>query len=131
MNIKKNVMVAVGFKWSGRILAMLLFLFWGAFFLEHLTKWFLCPIESLPPLSVWVSQTLHLVMLIGLAMMLKWEKLGALVMVIGTTAFFSTIGYRGFPFIALINLLPIGFFSGCWLISYSCRDERSKQDNKR
>ena len=123
-------MVSTVFKWLGRILAALLFLFWGAFFLKHLSEWFLHPGENFPPLSVWVSQAFHFVMLIGLAMMLKWEKLGALVTVIGTASFFSSIGCRGFPLIALINLLPIGCLSGHWLISCSRRDERSKQDNK-
>ena len=117
-------------RWIGRIFSILLLLFWGAFFLEHLIEWFLHPAEGIPPLPVWVGQTLHLLMLIGLAMMLRWEKPGALVTVIGTVGFFSSIGCRGFPYIALINLLPVGFFSGHWLISYSRRSRCRKQDNE-
>ena len=58
-------------RWLGRGLALLLFLFWGAFFVEHLAEWFSHPQAAPPPLRAWVAQGLHLVMLIGLALMLR------------------------------------------------------------
>ena len=97
------------FKWTGRLFASLLFLFWGAFFIEHLLEWFMHPDQGLPPAWVWLSQFLHLTMIIGLAMMVRWDRLGAIITIIGTVVFFSSIGYHGFPFIALLNVIPIGF----------------------
>ena len=35
--------------WTGRLLALGLFLFWGAFFVEHLKQWFLHPVNGFPP----------------------------------------------------------------------------------
>src|SRR5262249_46623303 len=80
----RSEVIAVAFRWLGRTLALLLFLFWGAFFLEHLAEWFLGP-QGAPPLRVWVSQVLHLGMVVGLALMLRWDRLGALVTVLATT----------------------------------------------
>ena len=103
-------------KWGGRLAALLLFLFWGAFFIEHLTGWFLSGgSRSLPP-QVWVGQILHFAMLAGLGMMLKWDKPGALVMAISTAAFFAWIHPHTFPLIALINLVPVGCFAVYWLV---------------
>jgi hypothetical protein len=106
------------FKWFGRISAVLLFLFWGAFWIEHLTGWFISPKNEWPPVSVWVGMVFHTMMLIGLALMVKWDKLGTLILVLGTVAFFTTIHFTRFPFIAFLNAIPIVFFSGYWLIVY-------------
>ena len=106
--------VAVAFRWLGRTLALLLLLFWGAFFLGHLSEWFLNAQGPLPPTRVWISQVLHLGMLVGLALMLRWDRLGAIVTALGTTAFFASIGMHSFPFIALLNLLPIACFIASW-----------------
>ena len=81
--------------------------------MEHLAEWFLGP-QGAPPLRVWVGQGLHLVMLVGLALMLRWDRLGAVVTVLGTTAFFASIGFRGVPWFALINVLPIACFAVAW-----------------
>ncbi len=116
MNIEGNMNVAAGCKWVARILAAILFLFWGAFFVEHLGEWFLQSEQGFPPVSVWIGQALHFVILLGLGMMLNWDRLGSLVTIVGTVAFFSAIGYRGFPFIALLNLLPIGLFGVYWYL---------------
>ncbi len=110
--------VALIFLWIARIFALLIFLFWGAFFCEHLFEWFLHSKDGLPPVSVWFSMVLHLVMLIGLVIMLKWDRLGAFITILGTVAFFLSIGYHGFPFIAMINILPILSLSIYWLINY-------------
>ena len=102
-------------KWTGRALSLLLLLFWGAFFVEHLSEWFLRPDGRYPPPWVWRQQCFHFVMLAGLALMLKWDKAGTAVMAAGTVAFFGFIGFRGFPYIALLNLLPVAFFAVYWL----------------
>jgi len=102
-------------RWSGRATALLLLLFWGAFFVEHLTEWFLRADGRYPPAWVWGQQFCHFVMLVGLGMMVRWEKLGAVVLLVATVAFFAGIHPNTFPWIALINLVPIGCFGIYWL----------------
>ena len=113
---------AKSFKWIGLTISVLLFLFWGAFFLSHLFEWFLNSERESPPMPIWISMAFHQVMLIGLAITIKWDKLGVLITLIGTIAFFSSIGYRGFPYIALLNGVPLIFLGMYWLISVS-RDD--------
>ncbi len=115
-----KVFIAAG-KWGGRLTALLLLLFWGMFFVEHLSEWFLRGDGRYPPAWVSVHELFHFVMLAGLAMMLKWEKAGALVMIIATVAFFGGIGFHGFPWIALINLAPVGCFGIAWLAEWRLR----------
>jgi hypothetical protein len=110
----KSAEVAVALRWLGRTLALLLLLFWGAFFLEHLSEWFLNAQGARPPTRVKISQVFHLGMLVGLALMLRWDRLGAVVTALGTTAFFVSIGLHSFPLIALLNLLPIACFAASW-----------------
>jgi hypothetical protein len=110
----KSLLINIG-KWGGRATALLLVLFWGAFFIEHLQEWFLRGGGQYPPPRVWVGQILHLAVLAGLASMLRWERLGALITVAATASFFAWIGYRGTLVLPLINLVPIAFFSLYWL----------------
>lgn len=56
-------------------------------------------------------------MLVGLLLMLRWDKLGVLVTILATVAFFAVIGMNRFPTIALINLLPMACFAVSWLRS--------------
>lgn len=95
-----------GGKWGGRLTATLLLLFWGAFFVEHTSEWFLRPGGQFPPFSVWFLQLAHFAMLVGLSLIVKWERLGGLILVLASIAFFGGIGMHRFPFIALINLVP-------------------------
>jgi hypothetical protein len=114
-------------KWSGRSTALLLLLFWGAFFVEHLTEWFLRADGRYPPAWVWWQQFFHFVMLVGLGMMLRWDKPGAVVMVVATAAFFAGIGFHTFPSIALVNLVPIGCFGVYWLAAWRLRTMRTDE----
>jgi hypothetical protein len=116
MTAAKSDVAAVAFRWLGRTLALLLVLFWGAFFLEHVAEWFGNLQGPLPPARVWIGQVLHLGMLAGLVLMLWREWLGAIVTVLTTAAFFASIGMHGFPYIALINLLPIACFAVSWYL---------------
>ena len=115
-----KMLSAIG-KWSGRLTALLLFLFWGAFFVEHLSEWFLRAGGRFPTAWVWVQQLFHFAMLVGLGMMVKWDKLGSAVMLAGTVAFFAGIGVGEFPWIALINLVPVGCFGVYWLSEWRPR----------
>lgn len=104
-------------KWTGRAAALLLLLFWGAFFVEHLAEWFMHRGGPYPPAWVWLAQVMHLAVLVGLGMMLRWDRLGTVVMVAATVVFFSMIGMHEFPYIALINLVPVAFFAVYWAAS--------------
>lgn len=97
----------------GRLLSVLLLLFWGAFFVEHLTEWFI-PHGTKVPGWVWVAQGFHLLMLVGLGVMSWREKPGAVIMALGTVLFFSSIGLHRFPLIALLNVLPLLAFAASW-----------------
>jgi hypothetical protein len=109
--------VGTAARWLGRAAALLLLLFWGAFFVEHLVEWFLRPRGAYPPPRVWVAQFLHFAMLAGFAMMLRWELAGAVVMASATVLFFARAGMRGFPWIACVNLLPVVFFAAYWAVA--------------
>jgi hypothetical protein len=108
-------LIATIAKWAGRVAALLLFLFWGAFFIEHLSEWFLRGGGQYPPPRVWAGQALHFCVLAGLALMLKWDRLGAAVTVVSTAAFFLWIGYRGPLTLPLVNLVPVALFAVYWL----------------
>jgi hypothetical protein len=104
---------ATACRWIGRTLAILLALFWGAFFLEHLS-WFANPANGLPPTRVWIAQALHGVMIAGLLVMSWKDKPGTAFTIVATASFFTWIGMKSFPFLALLNLLPIAFFAVSW-----------------
>lgn len=128
---KREISVAgVAAKWTGRALAGLLLAFWGMFFVEHLSEWFLRADGRTPPAWVWWPMGFHFLMLVGLALMLKWDKAGTLVMIIGTAAFFSTMGWRQFPWIALLNLAPVVLFGLYWLAEWRARRPVTMQDQE-
>ena len=69
--------------WTGRVLALGLFLFWGAFFVEHLKEWFLHPANGFPPVWVWLAQLAHLAFLIGLIALWRWPVSGSVLSILG------------------------------------------------
>lgn len=105
MDTQSNV--AIVFLWIARVLAGLLILFWGAFFVEHLVEWFFRDDGRLPHAKVWVGQALHLAMLLSLVLLVFRPAPGAVATVIATVAFFGWIGVYEIPSLALLNLLPI------------------------
>jgi hypothetical protein len=76
-------------RWVARILALALFVLWGAFFLEHLGEWFLHPAKGLPPLWVWLMQMAHLGILLGMLALWKWEVAGSLLALASALTFFG------------------------------------------
>jgi hypothetical protein len=73
-------------RWSARVLALAVFLLWGAFFLEHL-EWFAHP-AHLPPPWVFGMMALHLGILVGLVVGWRWEAVGAVVSIVCAAVFF-------------------------------------------
>jgi hypothetical protein len=43
------------------------------------------------------------------------------VMTVSTIAFFSAIGMSRFPWVAMVNLLPLPFFAAYWWMSRQAR----------
>lgn len=92
--------------WLGRILAVLVFLFWGAFFVEHLIEWFAHPVSNPPPFHVWIGQALHFFMLAGLVVALRWERIGGVVVAVAGLLFLARAG-ANFPLFYAITMVPI------------------------
>lgn len=99
-------------RWIARAISIVLFLMFGAFFIEHLS-WFFGSGER-PPAMVWVLQALHLLMLIGFLVALKWEAAGSALIVVSSLIFLSqAAGERFLPMFA-ITVVPALLFLTCW-----------------
>jgi hypothetical protein len=109
--------------WTGRVLALGLFLFWGAFFVEHLQQWFLHPFKGFPPVGVWLRQLAHLAILVGLVALWRWQVTGSILTVLGSLGFFGSLaiseGTAGKPnllflkFLA-VTIIPALLTLACW-----------------
>lgn len=101
--------LSLALRWTARVSAALLVVFWGAFFVSHLSEWFIAPAVSWPPPGVWVAMALHGAMILGLLTLLRWELFGAALTTIATLGFYLAIapptGARS-PVIVLISLIP-------------------------
>lgn len=73
---------------DARISGTVIFLFWGAFFVHHFADWIITPFPELPPPVVWITLTLHLAMLSGFIVALKWEVAGSVLVILASFAFF-------------------------------------------
>ncbi|MCC6675685.1 MAG: hypothetical protein IT436_00950 [Phycisphaerales bacterium] len=101
-------------KWLGRGLALLLVLFWGAFFIEHLNEWYRQP-QGYPPPWVTIAMGFHLGMIVGLLLSLRWDRLGVLITIISTVGFMVASG-AVIP-LMLINLAPAACFAAARLLN--------------
>jgi len=99
--------------WLGRIGTVVVFLFWGAFFLEHLMEWFVKPFPQTPPARVWLGQALHFLMLAGLLVALRWPQVGSPVVVVAAGIFLTRAG-PNFPLFFAATILPVLVLLGCW-----------------
>jgi hypothetical protein len=95
---------------SARMLAVALFFFWGAFFVEHLWQWFIEPLPQTPPASVWIAQLLHFLLLAGLVIGFKWERAGGVLVIVASVLFFSDKA----PVFIPISILPGVLYLYCW-----------------
>jgi hypothetical protein len=102
-------------RWVARVWAVILFLFWMLFFVEHLGG-FAQPGEKTPA-RVWWLMALHLALLVGLAIGWRWELLGAgLVLVAGPLFFFLTAGKNALVF-TVITSIPAVLWLICGLLA--------------
>jgi hypothetical protein len=106
MNVDgKRTIVVTAVRWCARLWAAILFLFWGAFFSEHLGEWFFRATEW-PPIGVSDLMGLHFLMLAGLLTGWRWEFAGGLLVLGAATAFFSqAAGPNAVPF-TLVTIAP-------------------------
>jgi predicted membrane-bound mannosyltransferase len=93
-------------RWTGRVLAVLLVLFWGGFFVEHLMEWFVKPWPETPPAAVWLGQAEHLLLLVALAMLWRWEVAGAVAVITLAAVFFAGKAGANFPLFFALTALP-------------------------
>lgn len=109
MQLEKSIFYA---RIAARVLSGMLFIFWGSFFIEHLS-WFFHESDS-PPLHVWVLQSLHFFLLVGYLALFKWERLGSGIVVVCSATFFGfAAGANGIAFI-LVSALPALLLLYCW-----------------
>jgi hypothetical protein len=90
--------------WTGRVLNGLLFLLWGAFFLEHL-GWFSNPAQW-PPAHVFLLQMAHLALLLGLLATFRWDLAGSLAVILSALAFFPFAAGRKAPLFIFGTVAP-------------------------
>lgn len=100
-------------RWVARIFGLLLFVFWGSFFVEHLAEWFRGSAAT-PPLRVLLIQLAHLVLLVGLAIAWRWELAGSVLIILGALAFFSQAAGRNFPLFFGVTIIPAILYAFCW-----------------
>jgi len=101
-------------RWPARALAVCVFLFWGAFFVEHLQEWFIQPFPHHPPLKVCVGMALHFLMLAGLIVALRWELVGSLMVILAAFGFFYHISGSPFSLFFGLTALPALLLLFCW-----------------
>jgi hypothetical protein len=100
-------------RWIARLSAAVLFLFWGGFFVEHLTEWFIAPLPRTPPPAVWLAQLLHFLILAGLVIGWRWELAGGLLVIAASVLFFIDKA----PLFIPLTIVPGILFLFCWYAS--------------
>lgn len=99
---------------AARILSVLLFLLWGAFFIEHLS-WFSTESLNTPRFRIWLAQGSHLLLLVGYLVSLRWDRVGSVLIVVNAVLFFSyAAGTNAAPFI-IVSLFPVMLFAYGWM----------------
>jgi hypothetical protein len=93
-----------------RALALVLFAFWGLFFIEHTSEWFLRPAPQMPPPKVWLAHGLHFLILAGLLIGFRWELAGGLLVIVASVLFFADKA----PLFILPTIVPAILYLYCW-----------------
>lgn len=105
--------VCWGLLWSGRAVATLLAIFWGVFFLEHLSEWYVQRgTAAFPPAWVTFVMVAHFGMIAGLLALVRWRLMGALVTVAATLAFlYPTLVHAKPAWLVLVNVVPVALIA--------------------
>ncbi len=116
MKAEWKTIVATVILWLARAMAVCVFLFWGAFFVEHVQEWFIHSFPRHPPLKICMGMGLHFLMLLGLVLALRWERLGGLLVVVSAFLFFVDKAGSRFPLFFGLTVLPAALLLLCrWL----------------
>jgi len=83
------------------VLNIVVFLFWGAFFVEHLS--YFTGSGDKPPLFVYFMQLYHFLFLAGLLLAMKWNYPGGLLTLISSFFFFNQAAGQNFPLFFLLS----------------------------
>ncbi len=111
---------------AARVLSGMLFILWGSFFIDHLEWFFTSPSEQTPPLFVWIMQSLHLVLLIGYALVFRFEKIGSAVIVLSAAIFFTSVAKtNAIPFV-IVSCFPVLLFLYCWMKEKNLKLQKSE-----
>ena len=113
MKTRSSDLVITITRWLARALVVVVFLLWGAFFVEHMQEWFIAPFPNHPPLKVCIGQGLHLLMLLGLLASLRWPRIGTAWVAVTAFAFFVDKTGSRFPVFFSITLLPVLLLALC------------------
>jgi hypothetical protein len=110
--------------WTGRVLALGLFLFWGASLVEHLRQGFLHSVKELPPVWVWLGYLAHLTFLVGLVALWRWQLTGSILTILGTLSYFGGLAIseatKGKQYLSCLEFLAVTIIPAlltlaCWL----------------
>jgi hypothetical protein len=97
--------------WSGRVLALGLFLFWGASFVEHLQQGFLHSVKGLTPVWVWLGYLAHLTFLVGLVALWRWPVTGSILTILGSLSYFGGLAIseatKGKQYLSCLEFLVV------------------------
>ena len=105
-------------------MALGLFLFWGAVFVEHLQQGFLHSVKALPPVWVWLGYLAHLTFLVGLAALWRWQVTGSILTILGTLSYFGGLAIseatKGRRYLSCLEFLAVTIIPAlltlaCWL----------------
>src|SRR5262245_61933285 len=98
-------------RWTGRVLALGLFLFWGASLVEHLQQGFLHSVKQLPPVWVWLGYLAHLTFLVGLVALWRWQVTGSILTILGTLSYFGGLAIseatKGKQYLSCLEFLVV------------------------
>jgi hypothetical protein len=103
--------VVVAARWVARGSGVVLFLFWGSFFVHHLS-WFTDP-DRWPPMWVFAFQGLHLLMLAGLVVGWRWELLGGALVLLPAAPFFVLAAGPNAPLFFAVTAVPAVLWLYC------------------
>ena len=101
--------------WIGRGISVLLFLFLGAFLVQHLLLIFAIPSGQVTTFT-WIVQLVHASLLLGYLVSLFNNRLGTVFILIFSVLFFLfTVRGVQFWLFLVISLSPVCFYAYGWL----------------
>ena len=103
--------LVLGLRWLARLWAAALLLFWGAFFVEHTTEWFVHP-HDWPPMEVALLHAAHFLLLLGLLVGCRWELLGGIVALAAAILFFPQVSEKNAVVFLMLSVGPAALWIG-------------------